>query len=133
MEQIAEAFPWVDPPRYLLRDRDIIYGTKFRKRAGNLGYEEVLIAPRSPGLSPCVERLIGTIRRECLDHVIVLNERHLMRILTEYFRYCHRWRTHLSLGMDCPEPREIHATDRGGVVEIPELGGLHHHYERLAA
>ena len=77
--------------------------------------------------------MIGSIRRECLDHVIVLNEKHLQKILTSYFRYYHRWRVHQSLEMDSPEGRAIHSTDRGRVIEFAELGGLHHHYERTAA
>jgi hypothetical protein len=74
-----------------------------------------------------------SIRRECLNHVIVLNERHLQRLLAHYFAYYHWWRTHLSLAMDCPEPRPILAADRGKVIAVPEVGGLHHHYERVAA
>jgi transposase InsO family protein len=98
-----------------------------------LAHYEILIAARSPWQNPYVERLIGTIRRECLDHVIVVNERHLKRILTAYFRYYHCWRTHQALEMDCPESREVHPADCGRVVEIPEIGGLHHHYERVSA
>lgn len=131
--QVVEAFPWDEAPRYLLRDRDGIYGAFFRQRVRNMGIEEVMIAPRSPWQNPYVERLIGSIRRECLDHVIVLNERHLQRLLAHYFAYYHRWRTHLSLAMDCPEPRPILAADRGKVIAVPEVGGLHHHYERVAA
>jgi putative transposase len=89
--------------------------------------------PRSPWQNPYVERLISSIRRECLDHVIVLHERHLTRILTSYVAYYHRWRTHLSLAMDCPEPRTVSSPDRGRVIAVPEVGGLHHHYERQAA
>ena len=77
--------------------------------------------------------MIGSIRRECLDHVIVLNEKHLRKILTSYFRYYHRWRVPPSLEMDCPEPRPVHSSKHGRVVEVAELGGLHHHYERVAA
>ena len=132
-QQIVEALPWVDPPRYLLRDRDAIYGTRFRKRVGSMGFEELLIAPRSPWQSPYVERLIGTIRRECLDHVIVFNERHLRRLLADYLDYYHRWRTHQSLEMDCPQPREVQSAEQGLVAEVAEVGGLHHHYERIAA
>jgi hypothetical protein len=80
-----------------------------------------------------VERIIGSIRRECLDNVIVLNERHLKRVLSSYFDYYHRWRTHLSLAMDSPESRPVQPPTQGTVVECPEVGGLHHHYERLAA
>jgi len=132
-QQIVEAFPWTDPPRYLLRDRDGIYGMEFQTRVTGLGMEEVLIAAQSPWQNPFVERLIGSIRRECLDHTIVLGERHLRRILTDYFRYYHRWRTHQSLEMDSPEGRETHRIDRARVVEVSEVGGLHHHYERAAA
>ena len=101
-QQIIEAFPWDEAPRYLLRDRDGIYGREFRDRVHNMGIEEVLIAPRSPWQSPYVERLIGSIRRECLDHIIVRSEGHLRRILSRYFDYYHRSRTHLSLEMDWP-------------------------------
>ncbi|MCK4415307.1 MAG: integrase core domain-containing protein [Candidatus Eisenbacteria sp.] len=132
-QQIVEAFPWEEAPRYLLRDRDGIYGEHFRRRVRNMGIEQVVIASRSPWQNPYVERLVGSIRRECLDHTIVLSERHLKRILTDYFRYYHRWRTHQSLGMDCPEHREAHSVACGLVSEIPEVGGLHHHYERVAA
>lgn len=121
-QQIVEAFPWTDPPRYLLRDRDKIYGNTLRARVTRMGFEELLIAARSPWQNPYVERLIGTIRRECLDHAIVIDERHL-----------HGWRTHQALGMDCPVSREVQGPERGRVVEIPEVGGLHHHYERVAA
>ena len=98
-----------------------------------MGFDEVLIAARSPWPNPFVERLIGSIRRERLDHIIVFNERHLMRILRQYFRYYHHWRTHQSLQMDCPEPRTIHARDRGRLIETEDLDGLHHHDERVAA
>jgi putative transposase len=132
-QQIIEAFPWDSAPKYLLRDRDAIYGNAFQQRVQSMGIEQVLSAPRSPWQNPFVERLIGTVRRDCLDHVIVLNERHLRRILAQYLDYYHRWRTHLSLRMDAPSPRAVHPPDRGRVVEFPELGGLHNHYERLAA
>jgi transposase InsO family protein len=132
-QQIVEAFPWVAPPKYVLGDRDGIYGHAFSRRVRSLGSEEILIAPRSPWQSPFVERLVGSIRRECLDHTIVLGERHLKRILTDYFDYYHRWRTHQALKMDCPAGREVQAADRGIVIEIDEVGGLHHHYDRTAA
>ncbi len=132
-QQIVEAFPWDEAPRFLLRDRDHIYGHHFSHRVERMGIEQVVIAARSPWQNPFVERLIGSIRRECLDHVIVLNERHLKRTLTCYFDYYHRWRTHQGLGMDCPDGRDIHPAERGSVVEIEHLGGLHHHYERAAA
>jgi hypothetical protein len=129
----VEAFPWQDPPKYLLRDRDETYGTAFKKRVTAVGFTGVLTAARSPWRSPYVESLIGTIRRDGLDHVIVVNERHLRRILADCFTYYDAWRTHLSLEMDCPEPREIQAADRGDVVEFPETRGLLHHYQRVAA
>jgi transposase InsO family protein len=132
-QQIIEAFPWDTAPRYLLRDRDGIYGTQFQRRVKSMGIEEVLTGPRSHWQNAFVERVIGSIRRDCLDHVIVLNERHLKRILTSYFHYYHRWRTHLSLGMDTPESRLVQRPALGKVVQLPEVGGLHHHYEWLAA
>ena len=91
------------------------------------------IAPRSPWQNPYVERLIGSIRRELLDHVIVLNERHLTRILASYFSYYHRFRTPRALDMDAPVPRPMHPPALGPVWEVLEVGGLHHHYERRAA
>jgi transposase InsO family protein len=132
-QQVVEAFPWDEAPRYLLRDRNRIYGTTFQQRVKHMGIKEAVIAPRSPWQNPYVERLIGSIRRECLDQVIILHERHLQRILSGYFAYYHRWRTHLSLGMDCPVPRPIQFPDCGKVLSVPEVGGLHHHYERVVA
>jgi transposase InsO family protein len=132
-QQLVEAFPWDSAPKYLLRDRDAIYGGEFRKRIHAMGIEQVLSAPRSPWQNPFVERLIGTLRRDCLDHVVALNERHLRRMIARYLDYYHDWRTQLSLSMDAPNPRVVHPPDRGRVVAFPELGGLHHHYERLAA
>jgi putative transposase len=132
-QQVVEAFPWNEAPRYLMRDRDRIYGAFFRQRVQHMGIEEVVIAPRSPWQNPYVERLIGSIRRECLDHVIVLSENHLRRILTGYLAYYHTWRTHLALKMDSPERRPVQPPERGRVIAVPEVGGLHHHYERQAA
>jgi len=132
-QQIVEAFPWDTAPRFLLRDRDSIYGHAFQSRLKNIGIKEVKTAPRSPWQSPYVERLLGSIRHECLDQVIVLNESHLKRILTGYFSYYHRYRTHLSLDGDCPESRPVQAKKMGKVVAFPEVGGLHHHYERRNA
>jgi putative transposase len=132
MQMEIVAVDFFDVPRYLLRDRDAIYETWFGRRVENMGIERIVTSPRSPWRNAYVERLIGTIRRECLNHVIVVDDRHLKRILAAYFRYYHDWRTHQALEMDCPEPRAIRAADRGRVVEIPEIGGLHHHYERIA-
>jgi transposase InsO family protein len=98
-----------------------------------MGIEEVKIAPRSPWQSPYVERVIGSIRRDALDHVIVLNEPHLRRVLRSYMEYYHTWRVHRSLDMDAPEPRPVQPPEWGSVRKLPEVGGLHHHYERMAA
>ena len=98
-----------------------------------MGITEVVTAPRSPWQKPYAERLIGSIRRECLDHIVVLNERHLRRVLTGYFQYHHDTRTHLSLGKDCPRHRPIRSLSTGNIVAFPEVGGLHHRYERRVA
>ena len=132
-QQVVEAFPWDEAPRYLLRDRDCIYGAAFRQRVRHMGIEEILIAPWSPWQNPYVERLIGSIRRECLDHLVVLHERHLQRVLRAYFDYYHHWRTHQSLAMDAPVPRPVHPRTLGPVWEVQEVGGVHHHYEQRAA
>ncbi len=131
-QQMVEAFPWDPAPRYVLRDRDTIYGERFRRRVRSLGSEEVRIAPRSPWQSPYVERLIGSIRRECLDHVIVFNERHLKRLLGSYVRYYLAARTHLSLDKQCPDPRPVQPLEKGKVIALPHVGGLHHEYRRAA-
>jgi len=131
--QMTEAFPWDTAPRYLLRDRDKSYGPAFRYRVRAMGITEVITAPRSPWQNPYAERLIGSIRRECLDHVIILNERHLRRVLSSYFQYHHDARTHLSLNKDCPRPRRVQLPSAGNIIAFPEVGGLHHRYERRAA
>jgi putative transposase len=132
-QRVVEAFPWEEAPRYVLRDRDGIYGITFRQRVRHMGIEEVRTAPQSPWQNPFVERLIGNIRRDCLDHVLVLHEQHLQRILTNYFHYYHCFWTHLALEMDCPEPRPVHPPAYGKVIAVPEVGGLHYHYERRQA
>src|SRR5262245_4849934 len=131
-QQIIEAFPEETAPRFLLRDRAQIYGEEFRQRIAGMKIEEVVTAARSPWQNPFVERIIGSIRRECLDQVIVLSENHLRRILKSYFEYYHRSRTHLSLAKDAPEPRAKQPPELGVVIEIAEVGGLHHRYERQA-
>ena len=131
-QQMVEAFPWDTAPRYLLRDRDKIFGAIFRHRVHTLDMREVLIAPRSPWQNPYVERLIGSIRRECLNHVIVINERHLKKLLRAYFIYYHKARTHLALDKQCPEPRSVESPDQGTVIAFPHIGGLHHEYRRAA-
>ncbi len=132
-QQLLQAFPWDTAPRFLLRDRDGNYGKTFRDATQWLGIEEVLCAPRSPWQNAYAERLIGSIRRECLDHVIVLHESGLRRVLRSYFDYYTYSRTHLSLDKDAPIPRPIQSLGLGRVVELPEVGGLHHRYERRAA
>ncbi len=115
-----------------MRDRDGIYGHDFRERVKQMGIEEVVTAPRSPWQNPFVERIIGSTRRECLDHVIVFNEAHLIRILTAYFKYYHQSRTHLSLDRNAPIPREVEPPSQGRVIAIPQVGGLHIRYARAA-
>ncbi len=132
-QQLREAFPWDSAPRYLLRDRDQIFGKDFVDQVKAMGIKQVLSAPRSPWQRAYIERLIGSIRRECLDHVIVFGESSLHRTLTTYFAYYDEWRTHLSLAKDAPQARRVQPPQEGEVVEIREVGGLHHHYERHAA
>jgi transposase InsO family protein len=130
-QQVVEAFANRDAPRYLVRDRDASYGDEFRNRIRSLGMKEVITAARSPWQNAFVERAIGSIRRECLDHAVVLNQRDLTRLLRKYFDYYHRCRTHLSLDKDAPEPRAV--VKQGTIIAIPQVGGLHHRYERVAA
>jgi putative transposase len=132
-QQMREAFPWDSAPRYLLRDRDRIFGKEFVDQVQAMGIKQVLSAPRSPWQRAYVERVIGTIRRECLDHLIVYNERSLYRHLKIFVDYYHRSRTHLALEKDTPEPRPIQKPECGRIVSLPVLGGLHHRYERRAA
>ncbi|MGB2988081.1 MAG: integrase core domain-containing protein [Phycisphaerae bacterium] len=131
-QQIVEAFPDETAPRFLLRDRDGIYGDLFQQRVKHMGIEEVVTAARSPWQNPYCERLVGSIRRECLSHVIILNERHLRRILRSYLDYYHHSRTHLSLDRNSPVPREVELPECGKVISIPQVGGLHHRYCRAA-
>jgi len=132
-QQIVEAFPDDRTPRYLVRDRDGIYGHCFTARVEGMGIEQVRTAARCPCQNCFVERIIGSIRRECLNHVIVINAWHLPRILKSYFRYYHETRTHLSLDKDAPASRTIQPRQSGKIVQISEVGGLHHRYERRAA
>ncbi len=129
-QQIVNAFHYEESPRFLIRDRDGIYGQDFRERINQMGIEEVIIAPCSPWQNPYCERLIGSIRRECLDHMIVINEAHLRPILSSYFEYYHESRPHLSLDRNSPDPREVEPPRQGMVVAIPQVGGLHHRYCR---
>ena len=133
-QQLREAFPWDSAPRFLLRDRDRIFGADFTRQVTELGIQEVLGAPRAPRQRAYIERVIGTIRRECLDHVIVFNEAALHRHLKLFLEYYHGTRTHLSLEKDTPERRSVQPPESGRVVAVPQqVGGLHQRYERRAA
>jgi transposase InsO family protein len=127
--QIIETFPWNEAPRYLIRDRDRVYGTVVRRRLRAMGIRDKPIAPSSPWQNGFAERLIGAIRRECVDHMIVLGEAHLRRILSRYAAYYNEWRTHRSLNKDAPMHRAIQHT--GSIISTPVLGGLHHQYVRV--
>jgi transposase InsO family protein len=128
-QQIAEAFPWDTTPRYLIRDNDCAYGKAFTNRVRTMGIRDRPIAPRSPWQNPYVERLIGTLRCDCLDHVLILGERHLRRVLTLYSLYYNETRTHLGLAKDAPLQRAVQRS--GTVVATPILSGLHHRYARI--
>jgi putative transposase len=130
-QQIIEAFPWDTAPRFLLRDRDSIYGDWFRRRVKSMGIEEIMTAYRSPWQNAYVERLNGSIRRECTDHVIVFSESHLRKLLREYFAYYHEDRTHLGLDKKTPMGRPVsnQASASAKLVALPRVGGLHHRYE----
>jgi putative transposase len=130
-QQVVEAFAELDAKHYLIRDRDSIYGEEFHGRIRLLGMKEVITAPHSPWQNAFVERLIGSIRRVCLDYVVVLSRRHLRHLLKSYLTYYHQSRTHLALAKDAPEPRAI--MRRGKIIAIPQVGGSHHRYERQAA
>jgi transposase InsO family protein len=126
--QITEAFPWNGAPGYMIRDRDRIYGTVVTRRLRVMGIRDKPIAPASPWQNGFVERLIGSIRRECVDHIIILGEAHLRRILKSYASYYNEIRTHRSLGKDAPISRPVQRA--GSLKTLPILGGLHHHYFR---
>src|SRR5262245_9965875 len=132
-QQLREAFPWDTAPRYLLRDRDRIFGCDFMKQVTAMQMTEVLSPPASPWHRAYIERVIGTIRRECLDHVIVVSEGSLRGHLDRFVAYYHRSRTHLGLQKDTPEKRPVQAPAAGRIVAVSEVGGLHHRYERRAA
>jgi hypothetical protein len=130
--QLVEAFPEETASKYMLRDRDAIYGDVFVRRVKDLGMTELLIAPRAPWQNPFAERVIGSIRRECLDHVIVFNEAHLRRLLRSYLAYYNATRPHQALHNESPHPREVQTPAGGRIVAIPQVGGLHHRYQRAA-
>jgi len=129
-QQITEAFAWDEAPRYLIRNRDASYGAVVTQRLQAMGIRYRPTAPRSPRQNGHAERLIGSIRRERLDHVVVFGEAHLRRVLTAYAAYYNRMRTHLALGKDAPLGR--HVQTLGRIVSAPVLGGLHHQYVRMA-
>ena len=131
-QQLREAFPRDEVPRYLIHDRDHAFAG-IGPTATGMGIHEVLTPPRSPWQNAYAERVIGSIRRECLDHVIVVNEAGLSRLLTRYLTYYHQSRTHLSLDKDSPQPRPIAPSTSGQVVASPQVDGLHHRYDRRAA
>ena len=128
-QQIVEAFPWNTAPTYLVRDNDGAYGQAFTSRVRAMGIRDRPISPRSPWQNPYVERLIGTLRRDCLDHVLILGERHLRRVLTLYSLYYNETRTHLGLSKDAPRRRAVQRS--GTIVTAPVLSGLHHRYARI--
>jgi transposase InsO family protein len=132
-QQIVEAFPFDTAPSYLIRDGDGIYGERVSRRIESLGIDEVVTAPASPWQNAYVGRVIGTLRRELFDHVIVLNERHLRRLMSSFLHYYPLWRTHQSLGRDAPDSRPVRATEPRNVVEFPAVHGLHHFYLPKAA
>ncbi len=127
-QQLTEAFPFDTAPRYLLRDGDGSYGRQVQRRIRSLGMKEVITAPASPWQNPYVERVIGSIRRELLDHVVVLNEKHLKRLLSAYLDYYHPGRTHRSLAGDAPDHRPVRPANPAQVIDFPAVHGLHHYY-----
>jgi len=129
-QQLREAFPWHTAARYLLRDRDGVFGAAFSQQVQQMGMQEVLSAPRAPWQRAYVERVIGTLRRECLDYLIVFNESSLHRYLKSYVTYYHETRTHLSLEKDSPERRAVQPPELGQIVALPQLGGLHHRFRK---
>ena len=131
--QLLEACALEEGPRYLIRDRDQVYGERFSHQARTLDIQEAVTAPRSPWQNAYAERVIGSIRRECLDHVVVIGERHLREILSKYVDYYNGTRTHLSLSKDAPKPRTLQLPSQGRVVRVPRVGGLHYEYRRRAA
>ena len=131
-QQLRNAFPENEAPGYLLHDRDAVFAHVATTLEG-MNVQEVRTAPRSPWQNAYVERVIGSIRRECLDHMIVVNTQGLHRVLTDYIAYYLRSRTPLALGKDTPVTRPISPLSAGRIVAIPEVGGLHHRYDRIAA
>jgi transposase InsO family protein len=132
-QQLVEAFGPDGAFRLLIRDRDKIFGNAFDHRVDNLGVQQLRIAPRSPWQNGYAERLVGTLRRELTDHLIVLSERHLRRCVREYARFYNEDRPHMSLNDDSPAGRAVEPPEAGNIIALPRLGGLHHRYTRRAA
>jgi transposase InsO family protein len=131
-QQIVEAVGFDTSIARLIRDRDRIYGARFDARVNNLGIQQFPIAPRAPWQNGCAERFVGTLRRELLDHVIVLSERHLLRLVQEHMRYYNEDRPHMTLDGDAPVSRAVQRPGSGRVVALSRVGGLHHLYARAA-
>ena len=131
--QIVNAFPYDTAPQFLIHDNDSIYGKDFDNRVRNLGIRQIRTAFHAPKMNAICERTIGSIRRECTDHIIAFNEDHLRRVLKEYVDYFNYHRPHQSLGRDAPDRREIEPPEQGEIRKIPILGGLHNRYTRKAA
>ncbi len=132
-QQIVEAFPFDTAPRYVLRDGDGTVDNRVKRRMASLGINEIVTAPASPWQNAYVERVIGSLRRELLDHVVVLNERHLKRLLSSYLDYYHPWRTHRSLNQDASDGRPVRIAELGEIAELRVVHGLHHYYMPRAA
>jgi transposase InsO family protein len=132
-QQIINAFPWNTTPRFLIRDRDKAFGREFLRRVAGMGIEEIQTAIRAPKMNAHCERVIGTLRRECFDHVILWNERHSQLQLQEAVLYYNRDRTHMSLGKSTPVGRPVEPVESGKVIALPRVGGRHHRYTRQAA
>jgi len=133
--QLIEATPWGEQPKYLIRDRDCCYGGSFDRRTASLRIEAILTPVQAPKANAIAERVIGTLRRECLDHFIVINERQLLRVMREYVAHYNSGRPHRSLDLETPTgpPARAGPPQTGKIVARPVLGGLHHEYEWLAA
>ena len=132
-QQLVEAFPFDSAPRYLIRDGDGIYGDRARRRIDSLGIDDVAMAPASPWQNAYAEGVIGSGRREILYHAIILNERHLKRLLSSYLNHYHPWRTHRSLAQDAPDGRPVRSAKLNKVAEFSVVDGLHHYYLPRAA
>lgn len=132
-QQLIETFAWKVSPRFLIRDRDGKFGNRFKARLRHLEIHDIRTSYRSPWQNGYVERVIGSIKRECLDHVIILNETHLHNIMKSYINYYHNSRTHLGLNKDSPNHRKVYPKEEGIIRSIPQVGGLHHRYERFQA